>query len=263
MPSVDENYEFWNNRYLWAEDRGDVWSREWGGPQTQWDWCIFPRIRQHLPAEVILEIGPGQGRWTQFLRSFCRRLMVVDISERCIDVCRERFGTDQVSYQVNDGRSLDFAETASVDFVFSFESLIHTEADDLEAYFQEISRVLKPDGKAFLHHSNLGAHAPYFRFVNGFPQAVREALQSRGVLDFDGWRAATVSHTLVQELASAVGLGVKSQELVPWGGKRLIDCFTTITKEVASEPKILENYQFVKRAGEIRRLARAYRCYVE
>ena len=193
VPTIAENHEFWNDRFAWSQHRGDVWSREWGGPENQWNWCLYPRIRQHLPAETVLEIGPGQGRWTHFLRAYCEHLIVADISERCIEVCRQRFGDSGLEYHVSDGRTLGFQADCSVDFVFSFESLIHTELDDLTSYLEEVQRVLKPGGTAFLHHSNLGAYKGYYRFAAGIPKVLKELLQSRGVLDFDGWRALSVS----------------------------------------------------------------------
>lgn len=47
---------------------------------------------------------------------------------------------------------------SSVDFAFSFDSLVYVEAEVLKGYLTELARVLKPDGVAFLHHSNLGAY---------------------------------------------------------------------------------------------------------
>jgi ubiquinone/menaquinone biosynthesis C-methylase UbiE len=259
MPSIEENHEFWNDRFHWGKHRGDAWSDEWGGPTAQWKWCVYPRIRRHLPAETILEIGPGMGRWTQFLRTCCENLIVVDISERCIDVCRERFGEQGMSYHLGDGRTLSFLEDNSIDFTFSFESLIHTESDDLRSYLSELSRTLKPEATAFLHHSNLGRYKRYYDLVRRVPKALREGLQARGVLDFDGWRAATVSHQWVSREAEKLGLGVLSQELVPWGGKRLIDCFTTLCAgSVDREAPLLENRKFVERAREICRISGAY-----
>ena len=46
----------------------------------------------------------------------------------------------------------------SVDFAFSFDSLVHADAEVLDAYAAELARTLAPDGVAFIHHSNLGAY---------------------------------------------------------------------------------------------------------
>src|SRR5438128_1034565 len=63
--------------YDWKE-RGEEWSAPWGGSAAQWSGTILPRIRECLPASTILEIAPGFGRWTHYLREHCERLHVVD-----------------------------------------------------------------------------------------------------------------------------------------------------------------------------------------
>ena len=35
------------------------------------DGTIFPRIRECLPVGTILEIAPGFGRWTHYLKDYC------------------------------------------------------------------------------------------------------------------------------------------------------------------------------------------------
>lgn len=257
MPSIAENHEFWNDRFHWGKHRGDVWSARWGGPQAQWQWCVYPRIRKWLPASTILEIGCGMGRWTRFLREFCEELVVVDLSERCLAVCAERF--PEVVCRNGDGRTLDFQQDSTIDLVFSFESLVHTEMDDMRSYLAEIARVLKPGGSCFLHHSNLGNYKGYFRWVRSLPESLRTPLQDRGILDFDGWRALSVDHLSVKKEAEAAGLGMLSQELVPWGSRRLIDCFSVFQLgEVESAGKVLENSWFTERAAEIRKISTAY-----
>lgn len=258
MPTIEENYEFWNNRFLWAQHHGDVWSREWGGPSAQWDWCLYPRIRLLVPVETLLEIGSGQGRWTQYLRTCCERLIATDISDRCLKVCRERCGDEGIEYHLGDGKTLEFQEDSSVDLAFSFESLIHTELEDLTSYLQELYRVLKSQSRAFIHHSNLGNYPHFCNLMRKLPRTLKKFAQERGIIDFDGWRAQSVSAKLVKSRAEEVGFTVHSQELVPWGGKRLLDCFTILGKETVAQTQIYENHRFVERAREIRDLAGAY-----
>ena len=89
MPTIDENLQAWNRD--WPGQGGDEWSRVWGGPSAQWFGTILPRLKSYVPAATILEIAPGYGRWTQFLRPLADRLVLVDLSATCIDVCRRRF----------------------------------------------------------------------------------------------------------------------------------------------------------------------------
>ena len=157
MPSVEENYRAWNETYPWKSG-GDEWSQPWGSAANQWYALILPRIYHFLPAEHILEIAPGYGRWTQFLAQQATVLSVVDLSEKCITQCRERFAQyDHLRYYVNDGKSLSNIADDSVDFVFSFDSLVHADMHIIQAYISEIRRVLRSGGAAVIHHSNLGA----------------------------------------------------------------------------------------------------------
>ena len=133
MADTESNLEIWNESWDWS-GRGDEWSDWWGGTPALWFGALLPRIHAFLPAETILEIGPGYGRWSQYLKGLCRRLVLVDLAERCIEHCRGRFAdASNIEYHVNDGRSLAMVEDGSVDLAFSFDSLVHAEADVLEA----------------------------------------------------------------------------------------------------------------------------------
>ena len=125
----------------------------------QWYGSILPRVQRHLPAGMVLEIACGYGRWTNFLRQHCDRLIGVDLVGQCVQACRKRFdGDKRLSFVQNDGRSLEFVQDGSVDFVFSFDSLVHVDPSAIHGYLSQFSRILRPGGTAFLHHSNLAAY---------------------------------------------------------------------------------------------------------
>lgn len=65
MPTIEENLDKWNDASNWHAG-GEAWSRPWGDSSSQWYGCIYPCIREFLPAPAILEIAPGFGRWTEF-----------------------------------------------------------------------------------------------------------------------------------------------------------------------------------------------------
>jgi hypothetical protein len=113
---------------------------------------ILPRISAFVPTDTILEIAPRYGRWTVFLKDLCKRLIIVDLSERCIDRCQKRFADcGDISYFVNDGRSLEMVVDGSVDFIFSFDSLVHAEDTVLNAYVGEFAKKLRPNGVGSLY----------------------------------------------------------------------------------------------------------------
>ena len=231
MPDLDEIRATWDSSTGWSA-AGDEWSGPWGGSDRLWWGTLLPRIHAFVPGERILELGPGQGRWSQYLRGFCDELVLVDVAEHCIDACRRRFAdATNISYHVGDGKSLAMVGDASVDFAFSFDSLVHAEADVLESYVGELARVLKPDGIAFIHHSNMGAHARAAARARRVPDRLRRKLTLWGFLvNTYAWRAESVTADLVAGYCDAAGLACIGQELIPWEyGETLMDAISLVT----------------------------------
>lgn len=73
-------------------------------------------------------------------------------------------GTAPISAIINDGRSLDAVVDGSVDFVFSFDSLVHLEVEVIESYLKQLASKLTPNGVGFIHHSNMGEYATNFHY---------------------------------------------------------------------------------------------------
>ena len=121
MPTLNWNKQTWDTTYDWSR-QGDEWSTTWGSVDMQWFGSILPRIHGFVPVETILEIAPGFGRCTPFLKDLCDKLILVDMSEKCIEACKKRFEPySHISYYTNDGASLDMIEDDSIDFIFSFD----------------------------------------------------------------------------------------------------------------------------------------------
>jgi 2-polyprenyl-3-methyl-5-hydroxy-6-metoxy-1,4-benzoquinol methylase len=247
IPSIAENLRLWNRKYDWSAG-GAEWSSLWGGVEAQWYWVLYPRIHRFVPASSILEIAPGFGRWTQYLKNLCGSLTVVDVSGRCIDACKERFtDASHIRYHINDGMSLSMVEDESIDFVFSFDSLVHVEQDVIDAYVKQLATKLTANGAVFMHHSNLAA-------VEGKVQHAH-------------WRARSVSAQTVRASAEEAGLHCFAQEIVNFGdshvgrGDELIDCFTILRRpgvQLERPTNVVENSTFMPQSDMIARLARLY-----
>lgn len=152
----------------------------------------------------------------------------------------------------------------SIDFVFSFDSLVHAEADVFEAYIVQLADKLKPNGVGFIHHSNLGAYRFYYSMKRMIPRG-RGLLWKMGLLDNDGLRAISMSADLFESCARRVGLQCIRQEIINWSSKRLIDCLSTFTPSgskwarpnAANVPNVIvKNPDFMKEAEQIRTLSR-------
>lgn len=106
-------------------------------------------------------------------------------------------------------------EDESIDFIFSFDSLVHVEKDVIKSYLQQIALKLKPNGVGFIHHSNLG------NYLN----------PATGKLEVENihWRAESMTAKLFEQYSQEAGLQCFHQEIVNWCGDILCDCFSLIT----------------------------------
>jgi ubiquinone/menaquinone biosynthesis C-methylase UbiE len=237
MASIKENYNLFAIEYNWPE-RGDEWSQPWGGTRYLWNMTIFPRIQSFVPSKNILEIAPGFGRCTQFLKDFCDNLIVVDISEKCIRACQERFREcSTIKYHINDGKSLDMISDQSIDFIFSWDSLVHADKSVMEAYILQFSRILKPGGYGFIHHSNLSEYRD----------------KRTGKLKYENlhFRDETMDSSLFLKYSHESGLHCILQEKINWRGTFLNDCLSVFTfknKMLGTPTKVVENYNFMEEA---------------
>jgi ubiquinone/menaquinone biosynthesis C-methylase UbiE len=252
MPTIEENREHWTN-YSWPRG-GDEWSGFWGGTEFLWWGTLLPRIHAFVPTGTILEIAPGFGRVTTYLKDLCQQLILVDVTERCIAACQQRFSTcSHISYHVNDGTSLAMIRDHSIDFVISFDSLVHAEEPVIEAYLSQMSRILRPDGVGFLHHSNLGA----------IPPALRKAPLIRRKLN--SWRAKSMTARAFQRSCEQAGLHCVSQELINQCTRYPLphDCFSVFTQKNSVWARPYRVYQNLLFSHEARHLARLAQLYSE
>lgn len=219
----------------------------WGGSDYEWWGAIFPRIHEFLPATTVLEIAPGYGRWTQYLVHLCDRLIGVDIAPNCVDACRKRFAAhEHATFHATDGISLGAAPDGSIDFAFSFDSLVHSDADVMESYVHELGRKLGPNGVAFIHHSNLLQY--------------RDPDTGKTPLPNVGWRGM-MSAELFERFCSEAGLACIGQELVNWATDRLNDCFSLVTRpgsRFARPNRVRENARFMDEAAALKDVASFY-----
>ena len=247
MPSIEENLQTWDS-YNWPTG-GDEWSRAWGGSPYLWYREIYPRIMSFLPCGTILEIAPGFGRWTKYLAKLAKQVWAIDLAPTCVQGLTERFrDAPHVVCEQNDGQSLPMIPDQSVDFAFSFDSLVHADGDAITGYLKEFVRVLRPGAFCFLHHSNMAefAHNSGSRLSIANPHG----------------RSSVVSAALVREWCQDHGLAVVCQEKINWGHQALTDVFSLIqndSSQSAVETRVIENPEFMRQASDSARIAAEYR----
>lgn len=175
--SKSEIREFWNRNVNQFNqlDRSDAGSPEFFAEAERLRYHyhyhlppLFDRIAREFPGERLLEVGCSMGNDTiQFAR---RGLQVtgVDLTERAIDLIRARFAQAQLAgeFQVADAEQLPF-DDASFDICYSFGVLHHT--PDTEGAIRELSRVLRPGGKAFVMLYNRYSLNFLAHWLTGYP----------------------------------------------------------------------------------------------
>jgi ubiquinone/menaquinone biosynthesis C-methylase UbiE len=215
MATLEEN-RFWD-RYAWPKD-GDEWTDQ--AEFCQMNYVVWKQdiVQAFITPSIsrnstVLELAVGHGRWTPFLARRARRYIGVDFSPSCIAFCRRHFANlTNVDFSNTDGRTLSLIPDASVQFIWSYDSFVHIEADITEGYLAEFARVLSPAGRCSIHHP--GQPSPEQRANGG---------RSR------------MSTELFARLAQRHGLRVLSQ-IDSWGpGKRsntklFADCISTLEK---------------------------------
>lgn len=238
MDNIKLNAELWGKYYDWA-GAGEEWSEMWGGSRAQWLGSLYPRISAFLPTRSILEIAPGYGRWTQYLLSACKQYRGIDLSQECIDACRKRFDkAKHALFSTNDGVSLSAIDDSSIDFVFSFDSLVHASADVMSAYIAEILRVLRDNGTAFIHHSNF--------------------MEVGDQVDNTHGRGPDVSADTIRQAIVNAGGVVLIQEKINWGKSECTDCLSLFGLHGQLEPVLIENHDFMLEGNNIRKYQSPY-----
>jgi SAM-dependent methyltransferase len=249
MPTIEQNRNHWGTTYAWPAD-GDGWSVGAGGTPYVWHGTIMPRICRFVPCGHLLEIAPGHGRFTAYLLPLCRRLTGADVTEECTRFCRSRFGgglRSKARFFTNDGRTLPMVPDSSVDFVFSWDSLVHAERDVIESYLRELSRKLRPGAAGLIHHSNLGNHLD----ATGTP-----------TVEHAGWRATSMTWQLFREFCAAAGLSCLAQEPRSFRGAT-VDCISLFRRPPVGAPTCREtvffdNTEFFRETHNLNRISRMY-----
>ena len=104
--------------------------------------------------ETMLEIGPGPGAATEWLRHEVTRLVTVEVDEEAADRLASRYAGTNVEVVVGDASRLGYPD-GSFDSVGCFTMLHHVPTARLQnSIFLEVLRVLRPGG-AFVASDSL------------------------------------------------------------------------------------------------------------
>jgi SAM-dependent methyltransferase len=161
-----------------------IYGLQWGDPEIvpHLLWVRDNYCRNFVdPTQACIEIGPGGGRWTRYLIGF-KTLYAVDYHQELLDELARNFARPNIIPVKNNGTDFPGIPDRSIDFIFSFGVFVHLDMPIVAAYLAEISRVLKPDGRAVIQYSDkakpLAAANPGFSDLR--PSMIRQAVLDQG-----------------------------------------------------------------------------------
>ena len=126
----------------------------------------YLQAKPYAQGKVVLDIASGEGYGTQLLSEVASFAYGVDVSSEAIRHAKEKYSNEtKISFMVGDCASIPL-ESASVDFVCSFETIEHH--DQHEAMMQEIRRVLKPDGLFMVSSPDKFVYSESINYTNPF-----------------------------------------------------------------------------------------------
>lgn len=171
MPSVEWNRR-WGNKFaeFSRDNPGGLYGLQWGDPELRGLRYYARRFLHHkppaplfkvvdkyirpylTPGTTVLEIGPGGGRWTRYLVS-AKKLILVDLNAEFFAGLKELFPKANLEFYQPQGCDLRGVPDDTVDFVFTFGTFVHVEPEGIHEYLLEIRRVLRSGGIASVQYA--------------------------------------------------------------------------------------------------------------
>jgi len=158
MPDVERSGSHWHDP-PGSDLPGDP--PEGGGPRSAqplslWRASLVTEfITPHVGVGVTaLEVGPGQGEWTERVIGTVQTLIVADRRAETLAAIRDRLGPrrDLVAVPIVNHRLSDVPD-ASVDLAYSFDFFPQVDWSTLAQWLGELSRILRPSGHLVVHHA--------------------------------------------------------------------------------------------------------------
>lgn len=133
-------------------------------------------LTENCQGKKVLDCGCGEGRLSNFLAEKDADVIAIDISSETIKVAKEKAANKNISFLVMDAEKLEF-EDNSFDLIACAGILHHL---DIEKAYQELSRVLKPDGKIICNEPLV--HNPVFQLYRRLTPHLRTEWEAEHIL---------------------------------------------------------------------------------
>lgn len=109
----------------------------------------FYKMFQKIDTSNIIELACGRGRHVPHYCDKAKKITLVDILKRNIEICKKRFSDSQkIEYYQNDGFDLKELKSSEYSALFSYDAMVHFELMDIYSYLKDIYRVLVGGGQS-------------------------------------------------------------------------------------------------------------------
>lgn len=211
LPAIERNRKLVADYHV--EQMDDYFEKAEGKSALNVFWAensLFRKMFDRLDLTSVVELACGHGRHVAMYQDRAEKITLVDILEKNISICRQRYGeSDKISFYINNGHDLQEIEDASKTALFTYDSMVHFELMDIYSYLLETRRILKRGGMALFHHSN-NTENYKINFATG------------------RYGRNYMSAEIFAYLAHRAGLEVLEQQLVNWRECKDLDCITLV-----------------------------------
>lgn len=172
----------------------------------------FLRMFHQLDLTNVIELACGRGRHVGMYIDKATSITLVDILDKNINFCRERFAAyDKVHYYCNNGFNLEQLLSNTYTALFSYDAMVHFEMMDIYEYLKDIYRILIKGGRVLIHHSN---------YDKDYTASFINSPHGRSFM----------SANIFAHLSSRCGFRILEQKVISWGGLSEHDCISLLQK---------------------------------
>lgn len=111
--------------------------------KAEWDCGMkilhFNKMLRQLDLDNVIELAAGRGRHVPMYEQKANHIVLVDILQKNIDFCKERFkGNEKIAYYCNNGYNLSEPNDNEYSTLFTYDAMVHFEMMDIFEYLKDI-----------------------------------------------------------------------------------------------------------------------------
>lgn len=144
VPEKKSDLHLWMLKYDKRDRRQCIYGDHWCDPMIHPALKTINRyfIKPIVPGKTVVEIGPGGGRWTRFLR-YAKKLYLVDPFVELLRETKKNFNGSNMEFIQNNGTDFPGIPEDYVDYIFCFDVFVHLSADLIREYLLNMKKILK------------------------------------------------------------------------------------------------------------------------